>query len=719
MAITWGNEVQSGTTRAAKMGIEITQTNAATTSKVTIAVYLHTAYSVLDNGNNYYFDMNATSATTNRGSVSIDHPSNTKYSESNKTKLGQSTFTYSRGTAAQTISCAAKISDVNYIKATPSVTASFTVPALASYTVSYNVNGGSGTAPSSQTKYYGKTLTLQPASANPTRNGYTFKNWNTKADGTGTSYSPGANYTANANVTLYAQWTVITYKVSYNVNASDGSGAPSAQTKTHGVNLKLANTTPDRPNYNFLIWNTKADGTGTNYAAGATYSTNAKVTLYAQWEIAYIKPRITNFTAQRCGQDGIPAEDGTCVHITASWECDNPVVEVTASWSGQNVGDYDVGGEGTSGFVDIVIGDDQISTEYGYNISLYVRDGDDDAHSSTKTSTIPSYKFHIDCKPGSNPGVAIGKAAELAGVFDIGLTSRFLGNRYCMSSTATSSGAGYVLVAKIELTRQKADSPITFVLSRRSAMTPMTVHIRFDNPTAGTSKLSSIRYEGTNYGAFLIHSDNLVWDLYVQRDSSVYDTITLQDWYTSRYMDTRSKVTFPGTLVTELPAGILDDEGKPEGYHRATPAILNNILDWIMPVGFVLTLYSHADPNDMYPGTTWTRIQNAFLWGCDSSGTIGQTGGEKTHTLTANELPKLSGTATFRDIVDTASNPIRTADGILSRTTSAWDGTHAAFSTENKASGYTNNILNVNFGGGAAHNNMPPYVQVSIWRRTA
>jgi len=72
------------------------------------------------------------------------------------------------------------------------------------YTVSYNANGGSG-APSSQTKNYKTTLTL--SSTKPTRSGYTFKSWNTKADGTGTSYSPGAKYTSNANVTLYAQWS--------------------------------------------------------------------------------------------------------------------------------------------------------------------------------------------------------------------------------------------------------------------------------------------------------------------------------------------------------------------------------------------------------------------------------------------------------------------------------------------------------------------------------
>ena len=56
---------------------------------------------------------------------------------------------------------------------------SFSIPALASYKVTYNANGGSG-APSAQTKYYGTTLKL--STTKPTRNGYNFKGWGTSAD---------------------------------------------------------------------------------------------------------------------------------------------------------------------------------------------------------------------------------------------------------------------------------------------------------------------------------------------------------------------------------------------------------------------------------------------------------------------------------------------------------------------------------------------------------
>lgn len=150
----------------------------------------------------------------------------------------------------------------------------------ATYTVTYNANGGSG-APSNQTKVYGTALTLD--STKPTRTGYTFAGWNTNSSGTGTNYSAGGSYTANAAVTLYAKWTAITYTVSFNANG--GSGAPSAQTKTYGVTLTLSSTTPTRTGYTFSGWATSSSATSATYAAGGSYTANAAVTLYAVWKV--------------------------------------------------------------------------------------------------------------------------------------------------------------------------------------------------------------------------------------------------------------------------------------------------------------------------------------------------------------------------------------------------------------------------------------------------
>ena len=146
------------------------------------------------------------------------------------------------------------------------------------YTVTYNANDGTG-APASQTKTHDVALTL--STSVPIRAGYTFAGWNTSSNGYGTYYASGASYTANAGVTLYAQWTANTYTVTYNAN--NGTGAPAGQTKTHDVALTLSGSVPTRTGYDFAGWNTSNNGSGTFYASGASYTANAGVTLYAQW----------------------------------------------------------------------------------------------------------------------------------------------------------------------------------------------------------------------------------------------------------------------------------------------------------------------------------------------------------------------------------------------------------------------------------------------------
>ena len=102
-----------------------------------------------------------------------------------------------KGSATITLS-AAQGTNYNAISKTVSVTVSYI-----EYTITYNANGGSG-APSSQTKIYGKTLTL--SSTKPSRSGHTFLGWSTSSTATSATYSAGGSYTANSAATLYAVW---------------------------------------------------------------------------------------------------------------------------------------------------------------------------------------------------------------------------------------------------------------------------------------------------------------------------------------------------------------------------------------------------------------------------------------------------------------------------------------------------------------------------------
>ncbi|WP_415273536.1 leucine-rich repeat protein [Aquiluna sp. Uisw_065] len=142
--------------------------------------------------------------------------------------------------------------------------------------VTFNENGGTGTM-SSQVAAVTTALSTNAFS----RVGFTFAGWNTVADGTGgVSYSPGAGYSFASNATLYAQWTAITYSVTFNENG--GTGTMSSQVAA--VTTALSTNAFSRVGFTFAGWNTVADGTGgVSYSPGAGYSFASNATLYAQW----------------------------------------------------------------------------------------------------------------------------------------------------------------------------------------------------------------------------------------------------------------------------------------------------------------------------------------------------------------------------------------------------------------------------------------------------
>ncbi len=165
--------------------------------------------------------------------------------------------------------------------------------ALPTYAVTYNGNGStSGNVPTDSSSPYlaGANVTVLGNTGTLARPGYSFAGWNTAADGSGTAYAAGSTFTmGSAAVTLYAQWTALpTYAVTYNGNGSTSGNVPTDSSSPYlaGANVTvLGNTgTLARPGYSFAGWNTAADGSGTAYAAGATFPMGAAaVTLYAQW----------------------------------------------------------------------------------------------------------------------------------------------------------------------------------------------------------------------------------------------------------------------------------------------------------------------------------------------------------------------------------------------------------------------------------------------------
>lgn len=410
---------------------------------------------------------------------------------------------------------------------------------------------------------------------------------------------------------------------------------------------------------------------------------------------AYERPNVTDLTVHRCSADGTENEQGEYIRAVFS------ATVTDIGGLGKNAPSYKLRYKKTSAASYTEVAFSALAGQYAVTDQAYIFAADSgssydveivaaDSHVTTTRSTSASTAFTLMNWGADGTSLGIGKVAEKANTMEVALdmyttgTHEHLGNRFCLSSPGVAAEEGYVLMARITVTAANADTPITFVFSRRAAATPMTVHVQLKNSTATASELTSIRYEGTNYGAFLVKAGALIWDLYVLKGSNL-DTITLQDWWTSHTMESRVTVVFPGTLVETLPGD----------YYRATPAMLDSLRDYIYPVGSVYICYSHVSPADLFGGT-WARIENAFLWGVDSKGTIGQTGGEKTHTLTLDEIPAHSHGSVYSQHAEATKLFPWLTQG----------GGQLGYGT-------------VSAGGGAAHNNMPPYVQVSIWRRTA
>ena len=149
--------------------------------------------------------------------------------------------------------------------------------------LTYNANNGEGTIDPA-TGVTGESVTV--AENVFTRNNYTFTGWNTQADGKGTAYKPGDNFTLTDNDTvLYAQWSEnAPAQVNVSYDANGGTGTMESIKGDVGSKIVIEQNGFARSGYTFTGWNTQADGKGTAYKAGDSFTLTDKDTvLYAQW----------------------------------------------------------------------------------------------------------------------------------------------------------------------------------------------------------------------------------------------------------------------------------------------------------------------------------------------------------------------------------------------------------------------------------------------------
>lgn len=248
------------------------------------------------------------------------------------------------------------------------------------YTVTYDINGGTGDIPSTQTIAQSVGKVVSKNANIISSSGCSLSGWTLNSTA-GTFYEIGTDIPLTDNVVLYAKYSnLIEYTVIYGANGASGGTAPTESYYSSGSTVTVKDQgTLVWGNRAFLGWNTKKDGTGTGISVGSSLTLSSTVTLYAQWEkySVFYQDIGTINTA-----------------IYSDWNIDQPVDTATYGpgdvvtikpWSIW-LYEYEEGGGPTSGFYKVVTG------WFSIDLGTIYRYGDSFTMGSTNIVLTPVYE---------------------------------------------------------------------------------------------------------------------------------------------------------------------------------------------------------------------------------------------------------------------------------------------------------------------------------------
>ena len=191
-----------------------------------------------------------------------------------------------------------------------------------------------------------------------------------------------------------------------------------------------------------------------------------------------------------------------------------------------------------------------------------------------------------------------------------------------------------------------------------------------------------------------------------------------------------------GSSGTDLELNLIPKSQNPNGVVCISGGNVNYDLDKVYPIGSIYMSVNSTNPSTLFGGT-WVQLTDTFLYATsttsDANVTTAPTGqGEATHTLTTDEMPShthtqnahshSTGNSTNKYFITSSVNTVYITENQKSQTNGS-NGYNIYTSTQGSLGKYTATqsvtATNQNKGGGQAHNNMPPYMKVFMWKRTA
>lgn len=310
-----------------------------------------------------------------------------------------------------------------------------------------------------------------------------------------------------------------------------------------------------------------------------------------------------------------------------------------------------------------------------------------------KGATIASYTIAFG---------GVSKTVTSSGTVSLGAVD--VSYSQALTVTATDS-RGFTASKSVQVTVDDYSAPTAVIdlhrLNNFEPTTYITANSRYsylNGKNAVTIAAKFKKVSDSSYGTPIELEDSIQSTVTCDRDSAYDFVVTVADKLES--------TDYNLALGKGIPAFFIDTKKSSVGVNclpSQSDVLQLGDSAWLTaqgayPVGAIYMSVTEANPAALFGGT-WERIGGRFLLGADSTYAAGSTGGEDAHTLTVDEMPKHN-----HDV----DNLNASGNATPFMTVQAQD-----------KMGFGGNVKTMYAGGGKAHNNMPPYLAVYMWKRTA